>query len=106
MARLSCVIGLASSLVMGCTWVETQTGAETITLKTLEQVSTCQRLGTATAQTKDRVAFYRRDTAKVASELLSLARNEALSLGGDALVVLGEPDQGIQRFGVYRCGAQ
>ncbi len=107
MTRLSCVIGFFGSLtVAGCTWIEVQPGAETIALKTLEQVSACKRLGTATAQTKDRVSFYQRDAAKVASELLSLARNEAHSLSGDTLVALGEPDQGVQRFGVYRCNGQ
>ncbi len=107
MIRLSSAMGIALLLaVTSCTWVDVQPGAEAITVKTLAQVSSCKRLGTATAQTKDRVTFYQRDAGKVASELLTLARNEALSLNGDTLVVIDEPDEGIQRFGVYRCGGQ
>lgn len=107
MTQLKRAMAIAIWLVLAsCTWVEIQPGAEIITLQTLAQVSACKRLGIATAQTKERVSFYHRNDAKVATELLSLARNEALALGGDTLVAMTEPDQGIQRFGVYHCGGQ
>ncbi len=107
MTGLSRTMGVALLLgLTSCTWVDVQPGAEAITVKTLAQVTACKRLGTATAQTKDRITFYQRDSAKIASELLTLARNEALSLNGDTLVVLGDPEEGIQRFGVYRCDGQ
>jgi hypothetical protein len=55
--------------------------------------------------TKSDVAYIDRNREKVATELETLARNAAASMGGDTVVpetVVSE--QGEQSFGIYRCG--
>ena len=44
-----------------------------------------------------------RSEAKVEEELLTLARNSAVEIGGDTLVAEGPPSQGAQRFRIYKC---
>ena len=63
----------------------------------------CTKVGTARANTQDSVGFIARSQRNIDEELLTLARNEAAKIGGDALVALGEPEDGHQEFEVYRC---
>jgi hypothetical protein len=44
-----------------------------------------------------------RGSEKVQDELITLARNEAGTLGGNTIVPDGTIEEGRQRFVVYRC---
>jgi hypothetical protein len=46
--------------------------------------------------------MYRNDE-KVIGELLTLAQNSAVDLGGDTLVAEGGPSEGTQKFRIYKC---
>jgi hypothetical protein len=99
------VCGIAMSLMAlsGCTWVKPATGAEEVSLLKAQHVEHCRKLGTASAQTKEKVAFVKRNTKKVSDELLMLAKNEAASMGGNVIISQGEQNEGKQSFGVFDC---
>ena len=65
-------------------------------------VADCKLLGTTTEKTNDRWASARNDK-KVATEVLTLARNEAARMGGNTLVEKTELVMGRQTFTVYSC---
>lgn len=87
----------------GCTWVEPVENAASVSLRNSTDISGCERLGTATSSVKDRLGWFERDEEQVASELLTLAQNSAVSMGGDTLVATADPEDGYQEFGVYSC---
>ncbi len=89
--------------LMACTWVKPEEGAQDIALVKPAHVETCKKLGTASATSKSKVLGITRGERKVAEELLVLAKNEALSLGGDTLVSETSPEEGQQHFSVYKC---
>jgi len=91
---------LASS---GCTWVDPIPGASSVTLVQPAHVSHCKPLGTTTSQVKAKIGIINRSDEKVAGELLTLAQNSAVEIGGDTLVAEGAPSEGTQKFKIYKC---
>lgn len=89
--------------ITSCTWVQPVPGANRVTLVMPEHVSQCQALGTGTFQVKAQIGPIHRNAAKVQEELLTLARNSAVEMGGDTLVAEGPPKEGSQRFRTYKC---
>ncbi|MEZ5570887.1 MAG: DUF4156 domain-containing protein [Halioglobus sp.] len=87
----------------GCTWVDAKPGASRVTLVKPEHVSQCKPLGTTVSQVKDKVGGIHRSEDKVAEELLTLAKNSAVDLGGDTLVAESGPVDGAQKFTIYKC---
>lgn len=102
--RLPAAILLTGLLAAsGCTWVQPAPGASRVTLVMPTHVSQCQSLGTTISQVKAQVGPVHRSESKVQEELLTLAKNSAVELGGDTLVAEGPPTQGTQRFRIYKC---
>lgn len=102
--RVSALVSVAvlASVVSACTWVKSEPGAFDVDLKTANEVLSCKKLGGATAKTKDSFGFDR-NADKVAIELLTLARNEAVSQGGNAVVPTSKIEEGRQTFAIYKC---
>jgi hypothetical protein len=94
---------LGSVAISGCTWVDPKPGASSVTLVQPTHVSNCKPLGTTTSQVKAKVGIYNRSEEKVAEELLTLAQNSAVEVGGDTLVALTPPTDGEQKFKIYKC---
>lgn len=90
-------------LATGCSWVKPKAGSESVVLVQPAHVGSCQLLGTTTSQVKDRVGILERRNKKVTSELVSLAKNAAVTLEGDTIVMDGEPTEDTQKFTIYRC---
>jgi len=105
MNNLNRFIALGAILlaVSACSWVKLQPGAEAVSLRSSAEVAACKYLGTATGKTKARVSIISRSENKVATEVYNLARNEAVSIGGNALVEKTALHDGRQTFDVYRC---
>lgn len=97
---LPCVV----AVLAGCTWVKLTDAGAGVRTATAGEVEGCDRVGSVTATTRDRVLLKRSDT-KVREELIVLASNEAGRLGGDAMVPQSPPRDGEQSYDVYRCGA-
>lgn len=95
------LLGIVAS--SGCTWVDPKPGASAVTLVQPSHVVNCKSLGTTVSQVKDKVGFVNRSDDKVTLELLTLAKNSAVDLGGDTLVAEGGPDSGTQKFRIYKC---
>jgi hypothetical protein len=94
---------LVSSL--GCAWVELDPAAEPIrVVPSTATLEGCTQVGTINAQTRAKIGFIKRRSDKVADELSSLARNNAVDMGANAVVPVAPPsDEGRQRFTAYRC---
>lgn len=103
MMRLHTTALLLATALTGCTWVSLTPEGETVTLMEASAVSRCERIGRATATTRDEVARVDRSGERIQNELLVLARNEAGSMGGNAIVPETVIQDGRQVFGVYRC---
>lgn len=97
------IIFLGGLIASGCTWVDPIAGASTITLVQPSHVVNCKSIGTTVSQVADKVGFINRSDDKVTEELLTLAKNSAVELGGDTLVAEGGPSEGTQKFRIYNC---
>jgi hypothetical protein len=93
---------LCAVLASGCTWVKLTDAGANVRLANAADVSQCQRVGTASARTADRVLLQRHPD-KVTEELIVLASNQAADIGGDTIVAEGPPRDGQQTYVVYRC---
>jgi len=104
----SWVVGLAAALCVslaGCTWVALNPNAEGIRVAADEAaVADCQQVGGVRARTKASVGFISRSPEKVALELQTLAKNDAVELGANTILAEAPPSiEGAQRFKAYRC---
>lgn len=90
-------------ITSACTWVSPGVGTENIALVKPAHVEQCKLVGTANAGVKHKIIGLKRKSAKVADELINLAKNEAFDLGGDTIVAKGKAIDGKQAFSVYKC---
>ncbi len=97
------IVLMSVGLVSACTWVEPTIGSRSVSVVKPEHVSTCEQIGQTNTRTAAKVGFIRRNAATVAKELQTLARNDAAAMGGDTVVAQGFPNEGSQRFLIYRC---
>lgn len=103
----STALGLAIALVLpACTWVKIEPEAKQIRVVDAgADLSGCgPMLSEISVSVRDRVGFVDRNSLKVRDELETLARNQAAGGSADTLRPLGEPINGEQRFGAWRCG--
>lgn len=90
------------ALLTGCTFVQvTPEGADVIQASTADMAH-CKDIGEVVSTTRSRVLVARGDT-KVRQELIDLARNQAAGIGANAIVPVGEPEAGMQKFRAYKC---
>ncbi len=97
------IVVMSYLAVSACTWVDPIAGASSVTLVQPAHVSHCKSVGTTTSQVKAKVGIINRNDEKVAGELLTLAQNSAVEVGGDTLVAEGIPSEGTQKFRIYKC---
>ncbi|ALS97911.1 DUF4156 domain-containing protein [Lacimicrobium alkaliphilum] len=97
------VCGGVALMLVACATVKTVPGAEDVRLLSAAELVNCQRLGSASAQVMDKITFVERDKEKMAKELLKLAQNEAVKMGGNALQIASDIKNGSRQFDVYRC---
>lgn len=90
-------------LVGACTWVRPVPGAEAVRLLEPEEAMACARVGEISATSRERVAGVRRGIETLREELRTLARNEAVALGADAILPAGPIEGGRQRFVAFDC---
>ena len=97
------LLGLSFIVLAACNWVQLTTEGEGVSLASTNDVANCERLGRTQAQTLSRVTVVERGGEKLQAELLTLARNEAGSIGGNTVVPESLIVEGAQTFTVYRC---
>ena len=87
-----------------CTWVHMAPGAGAVrVLAAGPAPANCENRGEVEVSVRHKVGFYERSEAQVRDELETLARNEAPGLGGDSVQPLDGPEDGRQRYTVWRC---
>lgn len=97
---------LASGLVVvfaGCSFIPVDPGAEKVRLETAERAAACEKLGSANSVVLHEILGVDRSDQAIASDLFRLSANTAVQLGGNALVPIGKPVAGRQKFDIYRC---
>lgn len=101
MSSRICLVAIVS-LMSACSFVQLSDAGAQVAQMEPADVANCTSIGEVSSRTRDKVVISR-GSAKVQEELLVLARNEAAGLGANAIVPLGEPENGEQRFRAYRC---
>jgi hypothetical protein len=99
----TCSVLLVAVFTVSCNWVQLTSEGQRVRLASTSEVSACTRIGGTTATTTGRVWIAERGSEKVQEELITLARNEAGSMGGNTIAPEGAIEEGAQRFNVYRC---
>ncbi|MCR6651161.1 MAG: DUF4156 domain-containing protein [Cellvibrionaceae bacterium] len=102
MKKITLLVAL-TTLASACTWVKPSARSHEVVLMTRDQVVNCVKKGSTTSKTLSKITVVPRGNDKMFSELVMLAKNEAVILGGDAVVAEGRMEEGRQTFGVYRC---
>ncbi len=97
------MVGLAVTGLAGCTWVDLEPAAEDVLILKPEQTKECNALRRTTSEVLDKVGFMNRNKKKMASELVTLARNTAIEYGGNAVVADSEIEGGKQTFIILDC---
>lgn len=96
-----CSLGLVIVL-SACTYVKVTDAGAQVRQASAEDVQNCRALGEVASATQDRVLLKRPD-GKVRQELIDLARNQAASMGANAIVPKAEHSEGNQVFIAYAC---
>lgn len=91
------------AMLAACQWVKPEPGAQGVALVKPQVVQDCTKLGESRVKVKSAIGPLDRGTKKVQDELLTLAKNEAVLIGADAIVAQGTPQEGKQSFALYRC---
>ncbi|MFT4861954.1 MAG: hypothetical protein ACI95C_001166 [Pseudohongiellaceae bacterium] len=99
---------IATTLVLALSncsssWVQLTIEGEGVIQLPLASASNCTRIGSTRSSTLNKMLFLDRNRVRLELELVTLARNEAGTMGGDAVVAESAIADGQQRFGVYRC---
>lgn len=89
--------GCASNLI------EARQGSEQVAVAQPDQVGQCKAIGKTTVSVLAEVGFISRGIDNVDANLLQLARNEAVSQGGDTVVPGDRPEIGKRTFAIYKC---
>ena len=85
-----------------CTYVKVSDAGAAVTQASQTDVASCEQLGEVVTHTRHKVLLDR-PSGKVKQELIDLARNQAASMGANAIVAQGEPVNGAQTFTAYKC---
>lgn len=96
----ACIAGL---FLTACSWVQLTPVGEDVRVLEPSAVVNCTKVGKTTVRTAAKVAGLVRHEEKIQSELDILARNSAPEIGGDTVVPLGRPVDGVQVYEAYRC---
>jgi len=97
------ILALTTLSLISCSWVQLTDAGRGVSVVSSSEVSGCRRLGSANAQSLNKVVGVGRSNEKLQDELSTLARNEAGGMGGNRVVIESALSEGRQSFGVYSC---
>ncbi len=101
LSSMSAAVVLLAGL-SGCTFVHMTPGASKVKVLTAAPTG-CDMRGEVDVSVKDRLGPYERSESQVRDELETLARNEAPGLSADSISPLTRPNDGEQRWAMWRC---
>ena len=94
---------LAIALTSACQWVALTPEGEGVRVANAAEVERCKKLGEVSGRTTVTVGPAARNETKIATEIETLARNEAASMNANAIVPLGPVDWDHRSYAAYRC---
>ncbi len=99
------IVQILTTVFLGaCAWVELSEQGKPVFIVDKSYVENCQKIGNVSAKTrKALIAGSPRSAERVATELKTLARNEAVKLSANTLVAKAAPKDGEQHFDAYYC---
>lgn len=104
-ARRAASTLFALGLLVGvgaCAWVKLTPAGQSVREANADEVSACEHIGGVSATTKDKIVLQR-NAEVMREEQVTLARNQAATIGGDTIVAKGPPQGPTLQFDVYRC---
>jgi hypothetical protein len=105
MLNLTVITSLLAAL-SGCAssdLIDVRPGSEKVAVADGEQVAGCQSKGKITVNVLAKVGFVNRSVESVDANLLQLAKNGAVDMGGDTVVKGERPEFGRRTFAIYKC---
>lgn len=93
---------LGALSLAACAWVSPSQESQYVSLIKTDAVSSCKKLGDTRVKTVAKVLLSR-SSEKISNELITLAKKEAVVMGGDSIAASGSIIDGEQVFGVYDC---
>jgi hypothetical protein len=103
MKKLSLLLIALAAATSSCTWVKVSEQASNVAVANAANVRGCKHMSEISVSVPNKVGFIQRDADKVATELATMARNEAAGDGGDTVVPSSGIENGRQSFNVYKC---
>jgi hypothetical protein len=103
MKKLSIVLIAITAVTSSCTWVKVSDHGSKVAVANAANVRGCANISEISVSVPNKVGIVTRNTDKVATELATMARNEAASDGGDTVVPNSAIENGRQNFQVYKC---
>ena len=103
MKKLSITLIAIAAVTTSCTWVKVSDQGSSVAVANAANVRGCANISEISVSVPNKVAMVKRDGDKVATELSTMARNEAASDGGDTVVPSSNIEDGRQSFKVYKC---
>lgn len=87
----------------GCSWIKEVPESSQVRLMTISDIQACEKLGEIKTSVLDKFGFIERDKEAVVDNLVTLAKNEAVQLGGNVIVPASHLKDGEMRFWLYQC---
>lgn len=103
MKKISLLLLAVAITSVGCTWVKPTNQGTSVAVANAANVRGCEIVREVTVSVTNKLGPIKRSADKVASELATLARNEAVSFSGDTVVPSSAVENGRQSFNVYKC---
>ena len=103
MHKSSLMVFAIAAFTCSCTWVKVSESGSSVAVSNGANVRACQNVREVTVSVTSKLGFINRDADKVATELTTLARNEAVNFSGDTIVPSSTIENGRQSFNVYKC---
>lgn len=103
LALITTTLVLVAGVLSACTWVPKTPNSQAVRIIPSDRIMGCRLVGSVTTYTADRVSIVNRSAKKVQEELDTLAKNDAVTQGGDTLVRTSNVVDGKQSFDIYRC---
>ena len=90
-------------LFIGLSFVDLTEEGGKVLEATADEVDNCKMVGKGTATTRSKRVFFKRKGERVQNELLGLAKNEAATLGANAIVAGEIGEDGKMKWAGYSC---
>ena len=103
MRKTRFLLAILAAASTACAWVPLEPGAKAVAIRDSDDVGACKRLGKTHTRTVRGLGFIPRRPSAVEEELASLARNEAVRMGGNAVTATSIIEDGEQDWAIYRC---